>query len=86
MAEQEITQERAEVVGKALELLVEATNMVTVEELDALIQVGQHKRAIDPILDPTRYREEGPSISQGQKVLRAFKAFKQEVKGIGFFR
>jgi len=82
----EITQERAEVVGGALKLLVVVCNMVTEEELEALIHVGEMKHTMDPMLDPTRYREEGPYISQGQKVLRAFKAFKKEVKGIGFFR
>lgn len=83
----EITQERAEAVGEALKLLVEACNMVTEDELDALIQEGAVIHATAPILDPTRYRAEGQGqvISQGQKVLRAFKVFKQEVKGIGFF-
>lgn len=81
-----ITYERSVVVGEALKLLVEACNMVTEDELDALIHVGEMKHTMDPMLDPTRYREEGPSISQGQKVLRAFKTFKQEVKGIGFFK
>ena len=82
----EITYERSVVVGEALKLLIEACNMVTEEELTALIQVGNRKHTLDPMLDPTRYREGGPAISQGQKVLRAFQAFKQEVKGIGFFR
>ncbi|MBA7704676.1 hypothetical protein ES703_113493 [subsurface metagenome] len=81
----EITQERAEAVGEALKLLVEACNMVTEDELAALIQEGAVIHATAPILDPTRYRAEGGQISQGQKVLRAFKVFKQEVKGIGFF-
>lgn len=82
----EITQERAEVVGEALKLLVDACNMVTEEELTALIHVGAMKHTMDPMIDPTKYRVEGPSITQGQKVLRAFLAFKEEVKGIGFFR
>lgn len=86
MAEQRITQKRAEAVGSALKLLVRACNKVTEEELKALLHVGSMKHTLDPMLDPTRYQEEGPSIVQGEKVLRAFLAFKQEVKGIGFFR
>ena len=82
----EITEVRAEVVGEALKLLVEACNMVTEDELNALIQVGNRKHTLDPMIDPTRYRVEGKSISQGQTVLRAFCTFKQEVKGIGFFQ
>lgn len=85
MVQQEITYTRAEAVGAALKLLVEACNMVTEEELKALLHIGSMKHTMDPMLDPTRYREEGPSISKGEKVLRAFLAFKQEVKGIGFF-
>ena len=83
----EITQERAEAVGEALELLVKACNMVTEDELDAMIQEGAIIHAMAPILDPTRYRAErqGQVISQAQKVLKAFRVFKQEVKGIGFF-
>lgn len=86
MVEQEITQERAEAVGQALAGLVEACNMVTEEELRALLHIGSMKHTLDPMLDPTRYRIEGPSISQAEKVLRAFLAFKQEVKGIGSFQ
>jgi len=82
----EITQTRAEIVGDALKLLVEACNMATDEEIRALIQVGERKHALDPMLDPTRYRVECQSIYDGQKVLRAFLAFKQEVRGIGFFK
>ena len=83
----EITQERTKAVWGALKLLVEACNMVTEDELDALLQEGERKQAIDPMLDPTKYRAEGQGhyIRQTQKVLRAFKVFKQEVKGIGSF-
>jgi len=86
MAEQEIGQERAEAVGAALKLLVEACNMVTEEELKAMLHIGSMKHVMDPMLDPTRYRMEAKGIGQGEKVLRAFLTFKQEVKGIGFFR
>ena len=82
----EITQERADAVGWSLKLLVEACNMVSEDEIKGLIQIGERKHAIDPIIDPTRYRLEGDSIIQGQEVLRAFLSFKQQVKGIGFFR
>ncbi|KKN16946.1 hypothetical protein LCGC14_0970630 [marine sediment metagenome] len=82
----EITQERAEAVGEAIKFLVEACNTVTEDELTALLHVGSMKHVLDPMIDPTRYRVEGPSITQCEKVLRAFLAFKQEVKGIGYFR
>jgi len=81
----EITMERAEAVGESIKLLVQAFNSVTEEELQALIQVGEHKHAIDPMLDPTRYRAEGHGISQGQTVLREMLQFKRAVKGIGYF-
>ena len=81
-----LTQERAEAVGKAITNLVHALNSVTEEELQALIQVGEDKHAIDPMLDPTRYRAEGHGISQGQTVLREMIRFKQAVKGIGYFK
>lgn len=82
----EVTQELAVKVGVALTLLVEAANMVSIEELDALEHEGNMKHAIDPILDPTRYQQEGPAIFQSQRVLRAFSTFKRDVMGIGHFR
>tara|TARA_Y100000310_G_scaffold279972_1_gene299425 strand:+ start:235 stop:474 length:240 start_codon:yes stop_codon:yes gene_type:complete len=78
--------ERAEAVGAAITKMVEAFNGITEDEILALIEEGQHKHSMDPFVDPTRYRMEGPGITQGIAVLRAMLVFKEAVKGIGYFR
>jgi len=81
----EITMERAEAVGMAITKLVKAFNSITEEEIQALINVGEHKHTVDPFIDPTRYRAESAGITQGQTVLREMLQFKRAVKGIGYF-
>lgn len=81
----EITMERSIAVGDAITKLVEAFNSITEEEIKALIEVGEHKHTLDPFIDPTRYRGESHSITQGQTVLQEMLQFKQAVKGIGYF-
>lgn len=82
----DITMKRSIQIGKALERIVNAMNVISEEELVEYIAIGERKHTIDPFLDPTRYRLEGDSITQGQKVLRALLEFKRGVKGIGNFR
>lgn len=80
-----LTQERSAQIGEGLKLIVDACNSITEEELVQLIHIGEMKHTLDPMLDPTRYRAEGKSISQTQEVLRALLTFKREVRGIGNF-
>jgi hypothetical protein len=72
-------------VWEALRMLVVACNMVSEEDINTMLQIASHKHTLDPMIDPTRYRNEADSIQQGETVLRAFKLFKQSVKGIGHF-
>jgi len=83
----EITMEQAVVVGDHIKSLVEHFNAITEEELGALIGEGKQKDAIDPLVDPTGWRDGYGEVNrQARKVLEAILEFKRTVKGIGNFR
>lgn len=84
----EITQERAEEIGKALSTIVTALNSIKEEELEELLRQINHDQGIGPLLDPTLWSRDGmmDASHKTKKVLTGLLEFKREVKGIGSFR
>ena len=87
MAE-EITQERINKCAEYLTQLCVVMNALDPEVLDAMLRDLSRDSAIGPLLDPTLWRNEGlfDKAHKTEKVIRAIQAFKEEVKGIGFFK
>lgn len=80
------TVEQAIVIGDHIKELVTHFNAIGEQELEALISVGEQKEAIDPLLDPTGWRDEYGEVNRmARKVFEAILEFKRTVKGIGNF-
>lgn len=80
------TLEKSLEIAENLRGIVYHTNAISEEELQELIQIGQRKEAIDPMLDPTAWRDgAGEANRQTTKVLQALIEFKRIVKAIGDF-
>ena len=87
MAE-EITQERIQKCANSLTELCKVMNALDIEVLEAMLRDLSRDSAIGPLMDPTRWRDEGlfDKSHKTEKVIRAILTFKKEVKGIGFFK
>lgn len=83
----EITLVRSLEIAPHIEGIREHLNAITEEDLLGLISVGNSEEALGPMLDPTRWRDEGlfDATRQTKKVLQALLDFKRAVKGIGKF-
>lgn len=82
----EITLGRSLEIAPHIEGIVEHLNAITEEDLEALLKVGRRKEALDPLIDPTGWRDVyGEADRQGMKALQALLDFKRTVKGIGKF-
>lgn len=86
--EMSMTQEKAQEVGAALRTLIIAVNHISEEDIDEMLQSASKEMALGPMIDLTTFRDENlfGKIHDTQKVLRALKEFKKEVKGIGDFK
>lgn len=83
----EITLERSEEISEHLKGIVEHLNGISEEEFEALIEIGRRKEALDPLIDPTGWRDVyGKANLQTTKVLHSLLDFKRAVKGIGHFK
>lgn len=73
-----------EEVGNSIEIIVEAMNSISIEELDALLKEISRDEAIGPLVDPTLWRDSKfDTARQTRKVIQAIRDFKVEVSGIG---
>ncbi|MBA7593467.1 hypothetical protein ES703_00387 [subsurface metagenome] len=83
-----MTQEKAQGVGAALRTLIVAVNHITEEDIDEMLRSASREAALGPMIDPTAFRDGDlfGKLHDTQKVLRALREFKKEVKGIGDFR
>lgn len=78
--------EKAERVGKAINLIVKGFNLVTVEDLEEFTRVINRRSTFLPFTDPTQYRYEADPLHKMDKALSAMVTFKKEVSGIGYFK
>jgi len=82
-----MTQEKAREVGAALRTLVVAVNHISEEDIDEMLHSASREAALGPMIDPTAWDSNMFSkIHSTEKVLRALREFKKEVKGIGDFK
>ena len=94
MAEEKVAEVSEEVkemassllVADAVKFLIRGFNLIEEEDISRLLRVANHKHTLDPLIDPTRYRNEMNSITQGETILRAMLEFKKVVNGIGSFK
>ena len=73
--------------GRNIEVIVETMNSIDMDELDALLESLSQDEAVGPLVDPTLWGQGGEFdvARKTRKVLKAIKAFKFEVSGIGKF-
>jgi len=83
-----MTQEKAQEVGAALRTLIVATNHISEEDIDEMLRSASREMALGPMIDPTAFRDGNlfGKIHDTEKVLKALREFKKEVKGIGDFK
>lgn len=83
-----MTQEKARLIGASLRTLVVAVNNISEEDIDEMLHSASREAALGPMIDPTAFRDGNlfGKIHSTEKVLRALREFKKEVKGIGDFK
>lgn len=78
----EITAEDRLAVSTTVAAIVHMAEEIDTDVLDEMIAGQEHYHAIEPMLDPTRYRAEHKGMDASWAVLRSMRSFIQTVREV----